>query len=151
MVKELKIRKATKEDLPTLLALYRVFDSEDDPHLGLPAAKEIFARIERYPNYAIYIAELEDEIIGTFALLIMDNLAHLGASEGIVENVVVHPQMQGQGVGKIMMKRAMEICAEAGSYKLVLSSNIKRERAHQFYESLGFEKYGYSFRIQPEK
>ncbi len=145
---KLNIRKATKDDLLTILDLYRVFDSEDDPLLGLPAAEEIFARIESYPDFTIYLAEHEGEIIGTFALLIMDNLAHLGTPEGVVENVVVHPEMQGRGIGRIMMKQAMEICTEAGCYKLVLSSNINRKRAHQFYESLGFEKYGYSFRVK---
>lgn len=142
------IRKSSKADLPTILALYAELEVKDAPMLDLPAAERIFARMENYPSYVIYVAETEGEIIGTFALLIMDNLAHLGASAGIVENVVVHPRVQGQGVGKIMMKRAMGICAEAGCYKLVLSSSIKRERAHQFYESLGFERYGYSFRIE---
>ena len=33
------------------------------------------------------------------------------------------------------------------AYKLVLSSNAKRERAHAFYESLGFERHGVSFRL----
>lgn len=37
---KLDIRKATKDDLPTLLDLYRVFDSEDNPLLGLPAAEK---------------------------------------------------------------------------------------------------------------
>ncbi len=117
---------------------------------GLASRRKIFTRIESYPDYAIYLAEHEGEIVGTFALLIMDDLAHLGASEGIVENLVVHPQMQGRGIGRIMMKWAMEICTEASSYKLVLSSNIKRTSAHQFYESLGFEKYGYSFQVKIE-
>ncbi len=144
---DLHIRKATQADLPSLLELYRVFDGKDDPPFALPAAEKIFARMESYPNYAVYLAEREGEIAGTFALLIMDNLAHHGAAEGIVENVVVPPQFQSQGIGKLMMEYAMQICAEAGCYKLVLSSNIQRERAHQFYESLGFEKYGYSFRV----
>ena len=30
---------------------------------------------------------------------------------------------------------------------MALSSNLKREAAHAFYESLGFEKHGYSFRV----
>ena len=29
----------------------------------------------------------------------------------------------------------------------MLSSNAKRERAHAFYESLGFERHGFSFRV----
>jgi GNAT superfamily N-acetyltransferase len=144
----INIRKANREDLPVILKLYRVFDNENDPRLDLTTAEEIFARMQTYPSYAIYLAEREGEIIGTFALLIMDNLAHFGASEGIVENVVVPQQFQGQGIGKIMMEYAMQRCAEAGCYKLVLSSSVKREQAHHFYESLGFERYGYSFQIK---
>jgi GNAT superfamily N-acetyltransferase len=44
-----------------------------------------------------------------------------------------------------MMRRAMDECRQAGCYKLALSSNLKREAAHRFYEGLGFEKHGYSF------
>ena len=148
---EIDIRKATQEDIPTLLELYRIFDNDNDPVMGLAAAKKIFARIETYPNYYIYLAERDGETIGTFALLIMDNLAHHGAAAGVVENVVVLPQHQSQGIGKEMMEYAMQLCAEAGCYKLVLSSNIIRERAHKFYEALGFEKYGYSFRVELKK
>ncbi len=143
---ELTFRPAKKADIPTLLDLYRVFDG-DAPGLSLVAAETIFARTQTYPNYTVYLAEQADEVIGTFALLIMDNLAHQGMPEGIVENVVVAPHAQKQGIGKAMMEYAMQLCAEAGCYKLVLSSNVRNERAHKFYESLGFEKYGYSFRV----
>ena len=37
-----------------------------------------------------------------------------------------------------------------GCYKLALSSNRRRERAHAFYESLGFERHGVSFVIDPQ-
>jgi GNAT superfamily N-acetyltransferase len=47
-----------------------------------------------------------------------------------------------------MMQHAMRQAREAGCYKLVLSSNQKRERAHTFYESLGFVRHGYSFQIE---
>ena len=49
-----------------------------------------------------------------------------------------------------MMQFAMNYCRRAGCAKLVLSSNMKRLAAHQFYESLGFQKRGYSFRIDFE-
>jgi predicted GNAT family acetyltransferase len=32
---------------------------------------------------------------------------------------------------------------------MALFSNVEREPAHAFYETLGFEKHGYSFRIRP--
>ena len=46
-----------------------------------------------------------------------------------------------------MMRFAMARATEKHCYKIVLSSNAKRERAHSFYESLGFERHGFSFRI----
>ena len=45
----------------------------------------------------------------------------------------------------------MERCREKDCYKLVLSSNARRERAHAFYESLGFERHGFSFRVNLER
>jgi GNAT superfamily N-acetyltransferase len=139
------IRKASTGDLTAILALYA--EVGDTDRLDLGEAERILDRMARYPDYAVYVAERENEIVGTFALLIMDNLAHCGAPSGVVEDVVVHPHWQGQGVGKAMMQFAMERCAEAGCYKLVLSGNIMREPAHRFYESLGFQVHGYSFRV----
>jgi GNAT superfamily N-acetyltransferase len=47
----------------------------------------------------------------------------------------------------MMMQHALELCREKDCYKAVLSSNLKRERSHAFYESLGFERHGYSYRV----
>ena len=143
------IRRACKDDLEVILALYAEFG--DTGSLDVREAERILERMARYPSYAVYVAEREHEIVGTFALLIMDNLAHGGAPSGVVEDVVVHPRWQGQGIGKAMMRFAMERCAEAGCYKLALSSNVMREPAHRFYESLGFEVHGHSFRIDIQR
>jgi GNAT superfamily N-acetyltransferase len=61
--------------------------------------------------------------------------------------VVVCAEQQGQGIGQQMMQHAQQQARLAGCYKLVLSSNQKRERAHAFYESLGFQRHGFSFVI----
>ena len=139
-----EIRPARREDLAAILALYADLET-DGKVLALPAAESILERMQRYPNYTVYIAVVEDQIVGTFELLIMDNLAHMGAPSGIVEDVVVHPAWRGRGIGKQMMLFAIEQCRQAGCYKLALSSNLKREAAHRFYEALGFQKHGYSF------
>jgi GNAT superfamily N-acetyltransferase len=139
----LVIRKALKEDLAAILVLY----ADLGDILDVFAAERIFERMQRYPNYALYVVVVDEKIIGTFALLIMDNLAHKGTPSGIVEDVVVSSQWRGQGVGKQMMQFVMEQCKQAGCYKLMLSSNLKREAAHKFYESLGFQRHGYSFQV----
>lgn len=142
-----RIREAKSGDLPGVLALYAQPALDDGRVLPIQDAEYIFARFAHYPDYRLYVAEIDRQIVGSFALMIMDNLGHLGAPSAIVEDVVVDPAVHSRGIGQAMMQFALETAREKGCYKLVLSSNAKRERAHAFYESLGFERHGYSFRV----
>jgi GNAT superfamily N-acetyltransferase len=145
------VRPASAADVAGVLALYAQPDLDDGNVLPIDQAVALFERFGRYPDYTLFVAEQDHAMVGSFALLVMDNLGHLGAPSGIVEDVVVAPARQSNGVGAAMMRFAMERCREKGCYKLVLSSNAKRVRAHAFYESLGFERHGYSFRINLER
>lgn len=141
----MKIREATIDDLPSILSLYAQPGLDDGRRLALREAEAIFLTMRRYPCYRIFVAEGANRIIGTFALLIMENLGHLGAPSGLVEDVAVAPDCQRLGVGRAMMQYAMEKCRERGCYKMALSSNRLRTAAHAFYESLGFTRHGFSF------
>ncbi|NCB32787.1 MAG: GNAT family N-acetyltransferase [Erysipelotrichia bacterium] len=139
------IREAHNEDLKGILEIYNQPDMDDGKTLSTAQAEVIFKRISNYPNYKIFVTIDDEKIIGTFAVAIIDNLAHMGATSGLIEDVVVKTDWQGKGVGKQMMEYAIEYCKKYECYKVVLSSNLKREKAHLFYESLGFKIHGYSF------
>ena len=144
---QLTIRRASKEDLPAIMSLYVQAGLEQKGESNLPAATSIWERILSYPDYRIYVAIQDRELVGAFELLMMDNLAHHGSPSGIVEDVAVSPEHQRQGIGKAMMQFAMNECRQAGCYKLCLSSNLNRQAAHEFYEQLGFKKHGFSFLV----
>jgi GNAT superfamily N-acetyltransferase len=146
-----QVRKASAADVPAVLGLYAQPDLDDGQVLPVDQAVALLERFGRYPDYTLYVAEQDHEIVGSFTLLVMDNLGHLGAPSGIVEDVVVAPARQSGGIGAVMMRFALECCRQKGCYKLVLSSNAKRARAHAFYESLGYERHGYSFRVDLER
>jgi len=148
IIDQLLIRKATTTDLPAVLILYAQKDIDNGDVLSLEEAKTAFSKFGLYPNYSLYVAEIADKVVGTFELLIMDNLAHKGKPSGIVEDVVVDAEYQSQGVGRQMMEYAIDVCRKNGCYKMALSSSLKRESTHQFYENLGFEKHGFSFLIE---
>ena len=145
----IQIRVAGHADLSAVLDLYRRAGLDHDGGMDPDEAGVVFSRFAAYPCYRLYVATMGDAVVGTFALLIMDNLAHGGAASGIVEDVAVDPQAQGKGIGAAMMNHAREVCRDKGCYKLVLSSNQTRQSAHDFYAAIGFEKHGYSFRVQP--
>ena len=143
----IRMRPATEADLPADLALYAQPDLDNGHVLPVDEARRILKRFADYPDYTLYDDERGGVIVGSLALLVMDNIGHLGTPSAIVEDVVVAPEFQGEGIGRIMMDFARDVSRAKRAYKLVLSSNAKRERAHAFYESLGFERHGVSFRL----
>lgn len=124
----------------------------DDQHM-MPEeeARLLYDKISRYPFYKIYCVCLEERIVGTYTLIILDNFGHGGLKIAIVENVVVAPDARHSGIGREMMDDAMQRARDNGCYKLMLSSDIKRTGAHAFYENLGFQKHGISFRTELRK
>ena len=141
------IREATEADLPDILRIYAQPELDAGQVLSVEAAGEILRRIAAYPDYHLFVALARQKIVGTFALLIMDNIGHMGAPSGLMEDVAVDPDWHGQGVGRAMVRHAADLCRQKGCYKLALSANLMRERAHAFYESVGLTRHGYSFRI----
>ena len=148
------VREAGMADLPAVTRLLAWMDSSAGdaqavPQMSITRAERIFCEMARYPNYRCYLLMNGDEPVGTFTLLIFDALVHGGAREALIDGVVVAPVRRGQGYGRLMLKEAMRMARESGCYKLALSSNQKRVDAHRFYESLGFERHGVSFAIDP--
>jgi len=142
----LVIRQAEDIDLERVLEIYR--EAEIGTEQFLPEeAQEQLGVLRKYPSYRVFVAERDGELVGTYELLIIDNLAKRGRKSAIVEDVAVANAHKGCGIGRQMIQHAMNLAKEARCYKLVLSSNLKREDAHSFYEKLGFEKHGYSFRV----
>jgi len=143
----LSLRKAIAGDLREVLRLYAQPDFYDGAVPSEAEALAVFERMAAYPDYALYVAERDGGVVGTFALLVMDNIGHMGTPSAVIEDVAVDPALHGTGIGRWLMAQALEISRAKGCYKLVLSSNVKREKAHAFYDALDFERHGYSFRI----
>lgn len=141
------IRLAKIDDVPTILNIYAAA-LDNNKVLTIEEARKIFIKQSQYPDYHVFLAELDNKAVGTFALLVMENIAHMGRPSAVVEDVGVLPGLQGKGIGKKMMKYALNYAKEKGCYKMSLSSNLRREQAHQFYESLGFKKHGFSFLME---
>ena len=142
---QVEIRDACEEDLPAVLRILAESGIDGGESFTLDEASAHFARIRQLPGFRLLVATVEGEVVGTYALAIMEKLGKRGTPAGVVEDVAVAPSRQGQGIGRAMMEHAREACRRAGCYKLALSSNLRREDAHRFYDSLGFERHGFSF------
>ena len=140
-----EIRDAAERDLPAVLRILAESGIDGGESFTLEEARPHFARLRQLPGFRLLVAVVQGEVVGTYALLIMEKLGKRGTPAGVVEDVAVLPSRQGQGIGRAMMEHARQACRAAGCYKLALSSNLKRQDAHRFYASLGFERHGFSF------
>jgi ribosomal protein S18 acetylase RimI-like enzyme len=65
---------------------------------------------------------------------------YFGGLYGRIEDVIVHPDFRGQGIGKQMLEQLRAHSIRMGLTRLELTSNSRRKEAIKLYESLGFEK-----------
>lgn len=145
------IRQASESDVASILRVVAQLDGLEADRLTIEEGTRILGKMTGYPDYGVYVAEDADSrVVGTFAIMVMDNLAHGGAPSAILEDVCVDLSSRGQG-GRAMMEFAMKHAKNSGCYKLALSSNSARTGAHDFYRSLGFAQHGVSFCVGLEE
>ena len=59
-----------------------------------------------------------------------------------IEDVIVHDEFRGHGIGKALVKAAVSHVKQSGQpYRIYLTSNPSRTAARNLYRSKGFEEY----------
>ncbi|POH25498.1 GNAT family N-acetyltransferase [Sinorhizobium americanum] len=150
-VMELVIRKAEREDLPAIIAL---FANDTLGGHGDTIDAEAFAdylaafeRIKASTHQALYVACVGGEVVGTFQTALSISLPGRGSSSLVIEAVQTREDMRGRGIGERMVRHAIAEAREKGAAKVRLTSNASRVDAHRFYERLGFERSHFGFNM----
>jgi GNAT superfamily N-acetyltransferase len=139
----LEFREATREDLPEIVRMLA------DDFLGatreryenpLPESYiKAFEEIEADKNNELIIAEMDGEIVGTLQITFTPSISFQGGKRATVESVRVDEKCRGRGIGKELMKWAINRAREENCLALQLTTNAERTDAHRFYENLGFK------------
>jgi GNAT superfamily N-acetyltransferase len=131
------VRPMARGDLAAVTALCA--------QLGYPTTEEAithrFELVLAAPNETLLVAEdaqdAEERVVGWIQLA---GRAVLEAEPFVqVAGIVVDEREQSRGVGRALMAAAERWAAERGYDEVRLWSNVVRERAHRFYEGLGYE------------
>ncbi|MFH1647481.1 MAG: GNAT family N-acetyltransferase [Chloroflexota bacterium] len=144
------VRKAAAGDIPRILELYRqlAFDpSNEVPNSPPEECRRVFDEIQLIPGYELLVAEYGGEVVGTTVLVILPGLTHGLLPFAVLEYVVVDEKCRRRGIGRALMDYCVARAKDAGCYKIMLTSDKRREPAHRFYESLGFEASAHGFRL----
>ncbi len=140
---EIKFRPAAREDLPEIVRMLA------DDFLGatreryetpLPESYiKAFEEIEADKNNELIVAETGGEIVGTLQITFTPSISFQGGKRATVESVRVEEKYRGRGVGKELMKWAINRAREKNCLMIQLTTNADRRDAHRFYENLGFK------------
>ena len=104
------------------------------------AAKFYRSRFET-PDSAVFVAEVENEIIG-FAYVERDplNYAELLENGAWLHDIYVDEHARSEGVGKELIKAAAEAAKQMGAEKLLLTVAAKNSAAQKVFEKAGFRR-----------
>ena len=136
-------RIAQPADLPALQALYAELIPEEAPCLTEMAAA--LARMEASGLSAVFVAEDQSGVIGTFQLVIYDNLVRAPRRKAMIDSVIVRHDRRGVGIGRQLMAHAVAVAAERGCCRVGVSTAFRRQAAQSFYDTLGFGRFGYHY------
>ncbi len=113
-------------------------------NLSKEKAKAILKKITANPNHVIFVAVLDNKIIGSTTLIIEQKFIHDGGLVGHIEDVVVSKEHEGKGIGFKIMQVVLEYAKSQGCYKTILDCD---DRVKPFYERLGFKLHSNGMRF----
>jgi GNAT superfamily N-acetyltransferase len=142
------VRLAKDTDIPRILELYSQFSFQPGDYEAAPLeeCRKTLGKMSRTPGCSLLVAEENGEVAGTLFMATLPGMAHRTSPFAVVEYMVVDEKARRKGIGRALVEHCMKLAKEAGCYKVMLTSDKRREGAHKFYESVGFQASAHGFR-----
>lgn len=103
-----------------------------------PRYTAAFAAIAADPNQLLLVADRGGAVAGCLQVTFIPGLTRLGMWRGQIEGVRVARGERGSGVGREMIRFAVEDCRRRGCELVPLTTDKTRPDAYRFYFALGF-------------
>jgi len=122
----IRVRQAER---PDLLAVYRI-------ETGSFPQPWPFGAFEQYLGEPGFLVATDDAVLG---YIVGDRVMNRRMAVGHIKNLAVHEEYRGQGVGRALLGRGIDVLTEQGVEALKLEVRAENERALELYHSCGFE------------
>ncbi|MCX7780380.1 MAG: GNAT family N-acetyltransferase [Negativicutes bacterium] len=147
---ELIIRRANENDYAAVMSLYgeltgvygNIRERSDDER------RQVWLDVIADKRQHLLVAEVEGKVVGTLNLSVIPNLGHGGQPWAAIDNVAVDTAYRSRGIGQALVAEAGNIARKFNCYKIILSSNLARTRAHDFYRRLGWKETHIGFSLE---
>lgn len=140
---DITIRKIKEDDLNNGF-LTSLDNLKTASNMSNEKARTILKKITDNPNNVIFVAVLDNKVVGSTVLIIEQKFIHDGGLVGHIEDVVVSKEHEGRGIGFKIMRAALEYAKDQGCYKTILDCD---DKVRPFYERLGFKRHSNGMRF----
>ena len=137
---DLKIRDGKLSDAAGLAALMCELGYET-------AGAEMESRlisILKDPRYKTLVALNDDKICGMIGTVSASSYLHNDLTGRIIA-LVVSRESRRRGIGARLIAEAEKNLIQRGITRVTVTARFEREKAHQFYEKLGYARTGFRF------
>lgn len=102
------IRRAVLNDIQTIVTLINQGALEGTKSIPYTAPitegyYQAFQKIDKDANQCLMVAEIQDEVVGTFQLSFLTYLQGCGQKDCQIESVFIASKWRGQGIGTTMI------------------------------------------------
>lgn len=129
------IRPATLADAPTIATLAG--------ELGYPTtprdASNRLQTVLHDPEQAVFVAQAPSSRVVAWVHVFVARCVLADPFSDVGGLVVAH-EFRGRGIGQQLVERALTWTHDQGLSSIRIRTNVVRESAHSFYESLGFRR-----------
>src|SRR5881275_282422 len=115
--------------------------------LGYPVTPEVLSsRLHKLPSaHCTFVAELQGAVAGFVGCSALD-IYESDTPVGWIMALSVLERFRRRGIGRALLSRVEQWCADAGLRDIRVHSGEQRRDAHAFYEACGFEHTGRRFK-----
>ena len=96
------------------------------------------------PAYKTFVAVMDGRVCGMIGTLACASYEHNDPGGRILALVTLRAARR-HGIGRALIATAEKDFAQRGIGRIALNTQLTRENAHKFYESLGYERNGWRF------
>lgn len=144
------IRRARKEDFPFITTLWKEmmdYHNSLDTHFELVADSEaaymeyLYSIMENY-DYAIFVAEMENTIVGYTIGMILNNPAVFALERyGFIAEMAVSGDHQHHGIGHTLWIHVRRWFHRRGIKVIQLNVSPRNQKGYSFWKKSGFDEF----------
>lgn len=133
------IQTATTEHLHVV---YQLTNELEETILPFDSFEAIYWEILKSPIDTLLVLIEDGQVLGYLHLQIRGQLHH-GEKVAEILELIVNTEHRKQGLGQRLLEHGLRYAQKKGAKSIELTSNMRRIRAHQFYERNGYTKTSY--------